>query len=215
MLVWIASRSIAVIALITFAWCYLMAAVIYAAVTWAAQRGHETVLKASSPVTLTPLAVIFGLFIGFLAADVWPSFERARAAVGQEAMGLRQALIVADALPPEARRLVRAAVREHIITAVGEEWPAMAAGAETLRSYPRAMAKAVTELLSMNPAHSGQQLAIEHAVQAMERALDARRQRILISQASVGAVRWFVLMVLAGLIQITIAMVHAGSRRTP
>jgi hypothetical protein len=77
------------------------------------------------------------------------------------------------------------------------------------------MAKAVTELLSMNPAHSGQQLAIEHAVQAMERALDARRQRILISQASVGAVRWFVLMVLAGLIQITIAMVHAGSRRTP
>lgn len=58
MLVWIASRSTFVIALIALAWCYLMATVIYAAVTWVVRRGHQAVLKASSPVTLTPLAVI-------------------------------------------------------------------------------------------------------------------------------------------------------------
>ncbi len=79
-------------------------------------------------MTLTPLAVIFGLLVGFLAADVWPNFERARATVGQEALGLRQALLFAEALAPEERRLVRNGVQEHITHAVSVEWPAMAAG---------------------------------------------------------------------------------------
>ena len=73
---------------------------------FAARRGHEATFKAASPVTLTPLAVIFGLLVGFLAADVWPNFERARATVGQEALGLRQALLFAEALAPEERRRV-------------------------------------------------------------------------------------------------------------
>ena len=114
MLVWVASQSALVIGLLCFAWSYLMCAAIYAAVRFAARRGHEAAFKAASPVTLTPLAVIFGLLVGFLAADVWPNFERARNTVGQEALGLRQALLFADALAPEERRLVRDGVQEHI-----------------------------------------------------------------------------------------------------
>ena len=97
MLVWVASQSALVIGLLCFAWSYLMCAAIYGAVRFAARRGHEAAFKTASPVTLTPLAVIFGLLVGFLAADVWPNFERARNTVGQEALGLRQALLFADA----------------------------------------------------------------------------------------------------------------------
>ena len=106
MLVWVASQPALVIGLLCFAWSYLMCAAIYGVVRFAARRGHEPAFKAASPVTLTPLAVIFGLLVGFLAADVWPNFERARATVGQEALGLRQALLFAEALAPEERRLV-------------------------------------------------------------------------------------------------------------
>ena len=100
------------------------------------------------PRALTPLVMIFGLFVGFLAADVWPTFERARAAVDQEAMALREAVLLAEALPPEARANLRAAVRAHITYAVKEEWPAMAIGGETLRRLPRELMRGTMDLLA-------------------------------------------------------------------
>ena len=96
---------------------YTLAATAYAVVALAHRFGHAAKLRTISPVTLTPLVMIFGLFVGFLAADVWPSFERARAAVNQEAMALRETVLLAEALPPEARANLRAAVRARISSA--------------------------------------------------------------------------------------------------
>src|SRR5262249_39660791 len=148
MLAWVAGQSILVIALIAFAWCYVMAAVIYGAVVAAVRRGHASVLKASSPVTLTPLAVIFGLLVGFLAADVWPSFERARPIVAQEAGALRQASILADALPDDERSLVRAGLQQYVSYAVKDEWPAMAAGSQGLRTSTNGLETVAASLLT-------------------------------------------------------------------
>ena len=214
MLVWVASQSALVIGLLCFAWSYLMCAAIYGAVRFAARRGHEAAFKAASPVTLTPLAVIFGLLVGFLAADVWPNFERARNTVGQEALGLRQALLFADALPPEERRLVRDGVQEHITHAVSVEWPAMKAGDHGPRSAGNGLGKVLTALLADDHADGNRRAAEEHTVRALERALDAQRQRLFISQTSVSGIKWFVFMVLAGLIELTIAMIHVENRST-
>ena len=118
MLSWIVAQSTPVVALTMLVWRYTLAATAYAVVALAHRLGHGAALRAISPATLTPLIMIFGLFVGFLAADVWQSFERARAAVDQEAMALREAVLLADALPPEARANLRAAVRAHITYAV-------------------------------------------------------------------------------------------------
>jgi uncharacterized protein DUF4239 len=213
MLVWVASQSVLVIALIAFAWSYAMAAAIGALVGLFAQRGHAADLKAISPVTLTPLAVVFGLFVGFLAAEVWPNFERARNHVADEAIGLRQAVILTEAMPAETRDLVRRAVRDHIAIAVKEEWPAMAAGSASLGQWSHPLSTAIADLLAMNPANPGQEIARQHALSALERAVDARRQRIVLSETSVGGIKWFVFMMLAGLIEVTIAMVHVDNRQ--
>jgi hypothetical protein len=214
MLGWIAARSIPIIGLIVFTWCYMMAAAVYAAVRWAARRGCAPTFKAISPVTLTPLAVVFGLFVGFLAVDVWPNFERARAAVAQEAMSLRQAVILADALPPADGAVVKTAIRQHIAHVVMQEWPAMAAKTEDLWGSPDALEKIVTGLLGKQETQIGAQRLEDQIAAALQRVLDAGRQRILISHMSVGAIKWFVLMVLAGLIEVTIAMIHVDARRT-
>jgi hypothetical protein len=49
-------------------------------------------------------------------------------------------------------------------------------------------------------------------VSALENALDARRQRIILSRASINWVKWTVLLVEAGLTLVTIAMVHSDNR---
>jgi hypothetical protein len=176
MFVWIAARSIPIIGLIVFAWCYVIAAAIYAAVRWAARRGGAPTFNAVSPVTLTPLAVVFGFFVGFLAVDVWPNFERARAAVAQEAISLRQAVILADALAPEERDVVTNAIRQHVAHVVTREWPAMAAMDDDLRGSPDALEKIVTALLGKNATPMGAQRVEDQIASALQRVLDAGQQ---------------------------------------
>jgi hypothetical protein len=190
---------------------YALAATAYAVVSLARRIGHGTTFRSISPVTLTPLVMIFGLFVGFLAADVWPTFDHARAAVDQEAMALREAVLLAEALPPEARANLLAAVRAHIIYAVTEEWPAMSIGSETLRRLPRELMRGTMDLLAFTPTQPGQRLAQDRALVAIEKALDARRQRIALSQVSIGAIKWLVIIILVALIHLTIAMLHVDS----
>jgi hypothetical protein len=54
-----------------------------------------------SPVMLTPLAVVFGLLVGFLAAQVWSDGDRANAAVTREASALHTVVVLADHFPEE------------------------------------------------------------------------------------------------------------------
>jgi positive regulator of sigma E activity len=49
-------------------------------------------------------------------------------------------------------------------------------------------------------------------VASIQTALDARRQRIVLSGSSVNAVKWGALLVQAGLMLIAIAMVHCDNR---
>ena len=132
----------------------------------------------------------------------------------EEALELRQALLFADALAPEERRLVRDGVQEHITHAVSVEWPAMKAGDHGPRSAGNGLGKVLTALLADDHAGGNRRAAEEHTVRALERALDAQRQRLFISQTSVSGIKWFVFMVLAGLIELTIAMIHVENRST-
>ena len=97
-----------------FAFSYALAAAIFAATAILARRPVGEELKTISPVTLTPLAVVLGLLIAFLASRVWENVGHARDYVGKEAGALSKTLLFVDALPPEVRAKVRAAVKQHV-----------------------------------------------------------------------------------------------------
>ena len=90
----------------------------------------------------------------------------------------------------------------------------MAAGDHGPRSSEGGLGRVLTALLADNHAGGDRRAAEEHTVRALERALDAQRQRLFISQTSVSGIKWFVFMVLAGLIELTIAMIHVENRGT-
>jgi hypothetical protein len=79
-----------------------------------------------------PLAIIFALLVGFLAAQVWSDADRASTAVNREASALRAAVLLAAGFPGEPEARLRDLIRRYIQDAVTQEWPAMARRNATL-----------------------------------------------------------------------------------
>ena len=82
----------------------------------------------------------------------------------------------------------------------------------TLTIAPARLAEALRLALSLAPRGEGQVAAQRELVAALQSALEARRQRIILSGSSINWVKWTVLLVQAGLTLLTIAMVHSDNR---
>ena len=103
-------------------------------------------------------------------------------------------------------------VRRHIDEAVVAEWPAMAKQSASLKITPPALAETLRLALSLAPKSEGQIAAQREIVTGLENAMDARRQRIILSRSSVNWVKWTCLFAQAGCTLIAIAMVHCDNR---
>jgi Protein of unknown function (DUF4239) len=212
---WLLGLSVPWLALVVFAATGLITAGIYAIVmALAANERRGLAFKAVSPGMLPPLGLVFGLVVGFIAAQVWSDAGTAQQAVDREASALRAANLVADQFPEARAARIHALVQSHIRTAVAEEWPAMAEQHETLTGVPPALGAALHVALSLNPANDGQAVAQRDLVSSLENALDARRQRIIVSQSSVNWVKWTGVILLAALTLLAIAFVHSENRVT-
>jgi Protein of unknown function (DUF4239) len=209
MFLWIESQQTLVITLVVFAFCYLLAALILFGLTVLSRSPIAGALHVTTPAMLTPLAVILGLVIAFLATRVWGNLDHAQAYVVEEASGIREAILISSALPSDTRDAVRKEIGNYLRFVDQVDWPAMLRGQEGLRQTPSGLPEALTILLSFVPQQPGQQLAQSHAVTAIEQVLQARRKRILLSEAVISPPQWIVIIVLDALVLTTIGTVHA------
>src|SRR6266496_2527262 len=136
MLLWIESQDTIVIGLLVFALFYLIAAALFAIGAMLAQRRVAIALKATTPVMLTPLAVITGLLVAFLASRVWLNVDHANAHVAQEASAIGNVMLYSSMLPPNVQVAVRDAIKRYIRFVDAEDWPAMAEGKVSPRQLP-------------------------------------------------------------------------------
>jgi hypothetical protein len=210
---WIESQPTPVIGLIVFGLTYLFIAILFVLVTIAPHRWTRH-FKQLSTVTMMPLAVVLGVLLGFLAARVWANFDRAVGYVGQEAGALSQTLILANSFPPEIRTRLRDQVAAHIKSAEEEEWPSMGRREASAGRSPRALTEAVATILAITPTRAGEHLAQQRALAAVEAALEARRNRIMLSGVTIDKTQWRVIMALFILMLVTIACMHADKPRT-
>jgi Protein of unknown function (DUF4239) len=209
---WLHNLPVVWMALVVFGFTYLVAAVIYAIVTVLAVAERARSFKAISAGMLPPLGIIFGLFVAFTAAQVWTDIERANTAVSREASALRAVVILAGSFPGEPEARMRALIRRYIEEVASQEWPMLARHTATLRITPPALAEALHLTLALTPETEGQKTAQREIATALENALDARRQRIIVSQSQVNLVKWSCLLVQAACALLAIAMVHSDNR---
>src|SRR5271167_2771007 len=107
---WFHNLPVLWMALVVFSFTYLVSAAIYAVVMVLAVGERGRSFKAVSPGMLPPLGIIFGLFVGFTAAQVWSNSERASAAVDHEASALRSVVILAAAFPAQTESRLHALI---------------------------------------------------------------------------------------------------------
>ena len=210
MIFWIESQSIPVITVAVFALCYGLAAIVFTLAMFVSRRRIAADLQALTPVMLTPLAVIAGLLIAFLASRVWANVDRAYSFIGQEASAIGESVLLAGGLPAPTREAVDEGVIRYMEWVEAEDWPAMVRGRATLRSLPPGLLDAMRALLSFVPSGGGQTVVQQATLTAIDRALEARRNRILLSRAIIAPHQWAVIFLLDALILLTVAMVHLG-----
>ena len=88
----------------------------------------------------------------------------------------------------------------------------MARRSVTLTAIPSVLAEALKATLALMPSSEGQKTAQREIATALETALDARRQRIIISQSQVNLLKWSILFMQAVCALVAIAMVHSDNR---
>lgn len=211
---WLHNLPVAWMALLVFVATYLVAGGIYAVVMALAGGERARTFKAMSPGMLPPLGIIFGLFVAFVAAQVWGDFDRAQTAVNREASALRAVVLLIASFPGEPETHMRALVRHHIEEAAMQEWPAMSRHSATLTMIPARLAEALQLTLALTPRGDGQVAAQREIITSLQNALDARRQRIIISGSTVNWVKWTAVLLQAICTLLAIAMVHSDNRAT-
>jgi hypothetical protein len=209
---WIHSLPLLWMAIAVFGATYLAAAGIQAGVALFATNERARAFKAVSPGMLPPLGIIFGLFVAFTAAQVWSDNDRATAAVDREASALRSIVLLASSFPGESETRLQALVQRYVQDAATKDWPAMARRAANLRTPPQSLIEALQLTLALKPDSPGGVTAQRDMAAALQNVLDARRQRILVSESAVNAVKWACLYLQAICALVAIALVHSDNR---
>jgi Protein of unknown function (DUF4239) len=211
---WLQDLPLTGLAVIVVAATFLASAAIYAIVMALAVGKSGEAFRAFSPGMLPPMGLLFGLLVGFLAAQVWSDAGRAQDAVNREASALRSVVLVVRAFPGPTETRMDALVRRHIREAADDEWPAMAHHRATLTVIPVPLAQALQLAIGLAPRTEGQKAAQREIVDSLQSALDARRQRVIVSESSVNWVKWSGVILVALLTLLAIAFVHSANRLT-
>ncbi|MGO9519770.1 MAG: DUF3365 domain-containing protein [Candidatus Korobacteraceae bacterium] len=209
---WLESLPVGWMALVVSTLTYLTAWAIFAVVTRFAAGERTAVFKGISPGMLPPLGIIFGLLVAFVASQVWNDIDHAKAAVNREASELSTVVFLAASFPGEPEARLRELTRRHIHDAVTYEWPMMAEQSASLAVTPVALAEELQVILAVTPHSEGQVTAQREIVTALEGAIEARRQRIIVSRSSVNWVKWTALLLQAMCTLVAIAMIHVHNR---
>jgi CHASE3 domain sensor protein len=211
---WFYQLPVVWMALLIFTTTYLVSFGVWSVVMALAVRHGPVFYGRINAGMLSPLGTIFGFLVVFLAVQVWNDSQRAHEAVLHEAGALRTAVVLASNLSSHEEARIDALIARHIQECANRDWPAMAHQRADIVSVPAALTEALRVALTEVPTTEGQMTSQRELARSLEEALQARRERIIISQQSINWVKWAALGVEALLVLVTIGMVHCDHGAT-
>lgn len=197
---------------VVLALTYAVAGIVYVAVAGLSSGPRQSSVSSLSPGLLPPLGVVFGLIVAFLASGIWSNASTAQSAVNTEASSMRAAVLLSDVFSGSTRHEMRVLVTRQVDQDVRVDWPAMRRGTASLQSVPGPLRTALLTAFRLHPQGAGQIEAQRQLVAQIQNALDARRERIIVSHSQVNGVKWFGVIALGVLLLAAIACVHCGNR---
>jgi hypothetical protein len=140
------------------------------------------------------IGVVYAVLLGFSALIVWEQFRKVQEGAEQEANALADLYRDAQVFPAAVREQVETRVRDYARLVVEEEWPAMAAGEPSPRTWDayNLLWQTYHEFI---PQDEHQYAWYGESVQRMNVLGDHRRNRLLSGRSGVPPVMWVVLAV--------------------
>jgi hypothetical protein len=157
-----------------------------------------------------PVSLLFALLTGFLANDIADRNRQATRTVQAEAGELRNVYMLSLASPSDMRS-IRIALAAYVKALVDEEWPAMAddqAAPSASLAYD-ALLRELSESKIAPAAGTGAHTAL---LNAAVRAGIARSDRLALAVDRTNGVKWVMVLLLGGMTQLSIAVVHLQKR---
>ena len=205
---WVENLSLGWLVLVVTAACFFAAAVVYVVVMWLAVGKRREAFRAVSPGMLPPMGLLFGLIPVIKYAAPRASAGRngsVRAAAGCHAgrSGRHRAVRVER----RAARVGDPHVHpQRCERGVAGDGPSPGDADRD----PGAARRGVQIAIRLTPRSDGEKAAQQQMISSVQSALDARRQRIILSESSVNWVKWSGVILVAVLT--LIAFVHCENR---
>ena len=176
-------------------------------------RASVATLAGVSPSMFGTVGVLFALMTSFLANDIWDAQRRAVRAVQMErdTVSAVWTLSGPDRPPPQDNG-VRLALREYVFAVVDDEWPRMAEERASERADTALAGLLRNAAASRFATQSGPviQTAMLRLVQDLRA---ARAERLSLSAGNYDGAKWATVLVLAGMVQISLAVCHLDRPR--
>jgi hypothetical protein len=159
----------------------------------------------------TSIALAFALLTGFLAGDISDRFKQAVRAVQLESGALSGLDALTLAAPLDAKP-IRAALAAYISALVKDEWPRMTRG-ETSAKADAALTELLRAVAAPQAAPATREAVHYGLVELGIQAATARSDRIALNSRQTDEIKWWAVLLLGLITQLSIGMVHLDRAR--
>ena len=149
------------------------------------------------------IGVLYAVALGLLVVAAQDDNSDVEKAVSDEANAIGNLYRVTAGLEPASRLRLRREIAGYVRMVVVDEWPATQHARPSLPTWG-AMDRLSADVYTFVPAGAQEERVYPQLVGEMEEVLDARRERLYLGQAGVGAVTWTII-VIGGMITIGFA----------
>ncbi len=184
--IWLAGLLIATVAV---AGAVLIELAVRRLVSLEVRTSHTTVASAMFNVVGTTYAVL----LAFVAMLAWTGFDTARSVTSTEASLVLEVARLVDGLGGSEAAAMHADIVAYAQDVVGAEWPAQARGEPVGEDEP-GLAKLRRAALRLRPGSVGEGAVHAQLLGQLAALDDARRARLLVGQAPIPLMVWFVLL---------------------
>ncbi|GAB3567033.1 hypothetical protein GCM10027578_17050 [Spirosoma luteolum] len=137
------------------------------------------------------VSLLYGLLLGLLTVATWGSFTQASSLASQEASSIAVLYRDLGGYPQPLKTRLQGELRAHTDFIIRKAWPAQRLGFIYENNY---LTRFQQGLLTFEPQTTGQQVLHGETIQAFNRLVDVRRQRIESVKGSVPGVLWSVVL---------------------
>lgn len=138
---------------------------------------------------LSVIGVVYAILLAFVVVQVWQGDNDAQSNAQAEASEVSQIYFTARAMPEPQRTQLMGLATHYAQTVVNQEWPAMRRG-DTSPAAVTDVAKMRTVLLSYHPTDFRGSILMSQTLEADNKLVDFRRQRVATMVSPVPVVMW-------------------------